>query len=144
MPAGLGAFRLPRWGRTLSVLLVGALLMQGPVQGLMQAAYEALGAHQQCAHAQHDVCPRSPDGPCTCAHTNPDTESEGPVMRACHSGSRVLAVVTVPRWQTPSAPTAVPGPLVSETTLLPLSPLPPPQRLGDDIFRPPRTTLLRA
>ena len=143
MGSGLRAFRLPRWGRTLSVLVVGALLMQGPVQGLLQAAHEAQGTHQ-CAHAQHDMCPRNPDGPCTCAHPDPDPGAEGPIMRACHSGSEVLGPTPVPRWQSPSAPPAVPSPLTSETTLLALSPPPPPERLGDDIFRPPRTTPLHA
>ncbi|WP_263809986.1 MULTISPECIES: hypothetical protein [Salinibacter] len=143
MRSGLRTFRLPRWGRILSALVVGALLMQGPVQGLLQAAHEALGTHR-CAHAQHDMCPRNPDGPCTCAHTDSDTSPEGPIMQACHSGSEVLGPTPVPRWQSPSAPAAVPSPLTSETTLLALSPSPPPERLGDDIFRPPRTTPLYA
>ncbi|MCS4199194.1 hypothetical protein [Salinibacter ruber] len=143
MRSGLHTFRLPRWGRILSALVVGALLMQGPVQGLLQAAHEALGTHQ-CAHAQHDMCPRNPDGPCTCAHTDSDTSPEGPIMRACHDGSQAPGAVPVPRWQSPSAPTAVPSPLTSETTRLALSPPPPPERLGDDIFRPPRTTPLYA
>jgi len=113
--------------------------MQGPAQGLVQVAYEAAGTHQ-CAHAQHDVCPRNPDGPCTCAHTDPgDAKSDGPILRACHGGSDAQGPLPVPRWQSPGAPAGVPGPHVSAVALwsptLPLPPQPP----VDEILRPPRT-----
>jgi hypothetical protein len=136
----LRTFRPRRWGRVLSVLLVGVLMMQGPVQGLLQAAHEAWGTHS-CAHTHHNVCPRNPDGPCTCAHSDPvDPEAEGPFLQACHGGSDAEGPVPVPRWQPVSSPALVPKPHMAALTLSAPPAAPPPQRYGDDILRPPRTT----
>ena len=142
MHPALRTFRPRRWGRVLAVLLAGVLVMQGPVQGLLQAVHEAAGSHQ-CAHAHHDVCPRNPDGPCTCVHSAPaDTEAEGPLLKACHGGSDAQGPVPVPRWQSFSPPALVPEPHTAALTLSPPPAVVPPQRFGDEILRPPRTTSL--
>lgn len=134
-------FWVVRWGRPLVVLLIGALLIQsGPIRGLVQAVPATWGPQHQCAHAAHDVCPRNPGGPCTCAHSDPPaSESKGLVLRACNGGSDALGPISVPRWQSSQA-TSVPAPRVSTDPLgevhLPLSS----QRFGNEVFRPPRTT----
>jgi len=140
MGSGLRAFRLPRWGRALSVLVVGALLVQGPIQGLVQAVQVTWGPQHQCAHTFHDVCPRNPDGPCTCAHPEPgQSESEGPVIRACNGGSDAVSPITLPQWQSTRAD-PVPSPRVSTGDLLGVHLSLSSQRLVDEVFRPPRTT----
>lgn len=139
----LRAFRLSRWGRPLVVLLVGALLIQsGPVREIVQEAQVAWGSQHQCAHASHDVCPRNPDGACTCAHPEPvESESKGPIIRACNGGSDAVSPITVPQWQsTPTAP--VPSPRVSADDLQGIHLSLSSQRLVDEVFRPPRMTPL--
>lgn len=109
------------------------------MQELVQRVHEAWGT-QHCAHAhQQDVCPRNPDGPCTCVHSSPaEPDTDGPVLRACNGESDAVSTVSAPRWQS-SDPPAVPAPPVSDDDLrsVPLSLSS--QRLGDEVFRPPRT-----
>ena len=140
MRSGSLPFDPSRWARLLALVLAGTMLLQsGPVRLLVQQLRPAHAEHvcQRCANG---VCPRDPEAPCTCAHSEP-AESDGVVLTTCdRDGAEALAPV-VPKWQSSEGPDA-PSPRVAETEFSHLYPVLAPQRLGDDIFRPPRTTPL--
>ena len=139
MSSGLHPFQSARWGRLLVLALAGTMLLQAaPVQSILSVVRHA--QEHQCAH--RGVCPRNPDGPCPCDHSgSADTESrDGPRLKACEGGhGGVLAPVTAPKWQSPET-AGGPAPRVSGTEYSHLYQLLSSQRLGDEIFRPPRTT----
>lgn len=146
MTTAVRPFRTARWGRWLSIVLAGALLLQGgPMRILVHAAGQA-GADKTCQHhAQQEVCPRNPDGPCTCTHHDtqePSSESgdsTGPVFEACDGGgANALSPSLSPLGWTPVATSHL-GPRISENRYAHLHLSVSPQRVGDDVFRPPRT-----
>lgn len=135
------------WGQWLALVLAGALLLQGgPVRILVQAAGQA-GAEKMCRHrAQQKVCPRNPDGPCTCTHRDTrghSSESESPTVpafEACDGGgAAALSPGMSPLAWTPVG-TSRPRPHISDHRYAHCHASLSPQRVGDDVFRPPRTT----
>jgi hypothetical protein len=140
-------FRRASWGQWLALVLAGAMLLQyGPVRVLVQVAGQ-VGAEKTCRHhAKQKVCPRNPDGPCTCTHHDTQDHSsksgspEGPVIEACDGkGPSTLSPSLSPLAWTPVA-TIRPAPRISTSAYAQFATSLSPQRVGDDVFRPPRTT----
>ena len=133
-------FRLSRWARLLALVLAGTMLLQsGPVRLLVQQIRPGHAEHvcQRCANG---VCPRDPEAPCTCAHSDSDeSDAEGVVLKTCDGEAADALAPVVPKWQS-SDVEAPPSPRVTDTEFSHLYPPLSPQRLGDEIFRPPRTT----
>lgn len=140
MTAGLHPFQSSRWRQLFVLLLTGAMLLQsGPVQFLVQQVHQVT-VQDPCSHCANGVCPRDTDGSCSCAHSEPaDSEWDGVVLRSCDGDATEALAPVVPKWRSSEA-TGPPTPRVSGTEYShlyhPLSP----QRLGDEVFRPPRTT----
>ncbi len=147
MSPGSLSFQLSRWGRGLALLLVGALLLQtGPLRGLVQSMQHTVVEKQCRHHANQEVCPRNPEGPCTCMHHDTQdrsSESEspvGPVFEACNGGGTdALSPSISPLGWTPVG-SSRPAPHVTSTDYAHSYRSLSPQRVGDDVFRPPRTT----
>jgi hypothetical protein len=140
-------FRHAWWGQGLALVLAGALLLQGgPVRVLVQAAGQA-GANEPCRHhARQEVCPRNPDGPCTCTHHDTQDHSsesetpEGPAFEACNGADPgALSPGTSPLGWTPVRGSR-PSPHIYIHRYAHRYSTLSPQRVGDDVFRPPRTT----
>lgn len=147
MLPGPHPFQRSRWERVLVLLLAGALLVQaGPLRVLVQSAQHRLAEKTCRHHAGREVCPRNPDGPCTCTHPDSgrrssDSESPvGPVFEACNGGGAdALGPSTSPLGWT-SVVTSRPAPRVSEEGYAHIYQALSPQCLGSEVFRPPRTT----
>ncbi|MFP4228551.1 MAG: hypothetical protein ACLFTE_06965 [Salinivenus sp.] len=131
--------RISSWARGLALLLVLSVGVQGvPLQAVVQSVQHAT-AHHQCDHPE-GVCPMNPDGPCTCDHGDTTSDStDEPVFTSCNSHDSSVALTTTRlTWVAEPAPqlprrhatTAAPRPRHSILVS---------QRVGDDIFRPPRT-----
>lgn len=146
MKFGASPFRLSQWARLLALGLAGAMLLQsGPVRVFVQSAGQTLVEKPCRHHAEQMVCPRNPDGPCTCTHgdsegAGADSESvAGASFEACNGDSAGALSPSI----SPLGWTLIgmnrPGPHVSENSYTPLRSSLSPQRVGDDIFRPPRT-----
>ncbi|MFB6229748.1 MAG: hypothetical protein ABEL04_01225 [Salinibacter sp.] len=129
-----------RWGRLLVLALAGTLLLQsGPVQVLVQQA-RSVYTQQTCSRCAGGVCPRTPDGDCSCTHSEPaESGADGVVLKTCDRDRSEALAPVVPKWQS-SGTTDAPSPRVISTRLPHLYQSLLPQRLGDEIFRPPRTT----
>jgi hypothetical protein len=139
MRSGSLPFRLSRWARLGALMLAGAMLLQsGPVRLLVQQIRPA-HVHHACPRCADGVCPRTPESDCACTHSDSDeSDTEGVVLKTCDGeGAEALAPV-VPKWQS-STTTSAPSPRVLDTERSHLDPSLSSQRLGDEIFRPPRT-----
>lgn len=142
MGAFLPSYGLPLWARGLALLLVGGMLWQsGPVQLLQRHA--ASHAHT-CHHCTDGMCPRTPSEACTCTASAPAGASGALFVESCdHPGPTAPAPLLTTKWAG-VVPARVPHP--REHTKQPVHR--PcrlvPQRLGDEIFRPPRMGVLRA
>lgn len=133
-----------RWARLLAVVLAGLVLGQvTPVQPLLSSVWPA----QECQCVHHGVCPRNPEGPCTCDHSAPASDSgstadptatDGPVLKDCDGASPTalgvaspLKALLVPGWKRPVPFHHLFDPSFRNDDLSP-------QRMGDEVFRPPR------
>ena len=147
MRSGSLPFQLSRWARLVALVLAGTMLLQsGPVRLLVQSAGQTWAEKPCRHHAEQTVCPRNPDGPCTCTHhdsentaSNSDSPA-GPAFEACDGGgATALSPSTSPLAWSPIG-TIRPTPRVADNGYPSLSHALSPQRLGDEVFRPPRTT----
>ncbi len=147
MRFGIYPFYLSPWARLLALGLAGTMLLQsGPVRVLVQSAGQTLAQKRCRHHTEQMVCPRNPDGPCTCTHDDSegagvDSESvTGATFEACNGGGAgALSPSISPLGWTPVG-TNRPGPHVSENSYAPRYSSLSPQRVGNEIFHPPRTT----
>gem|GEM_PF-2789110 len=141
MTAGLRAFRPVRWGRLLVLLLAGALLVQsGPVSVLVQQMGLVQAPHT-CQHCENGICPRNPDASCVCSTPSPaPSDVDGPRLRHCdRDPSEAFALFATPKWA-PDTRMTPPAPRTSSAGYGHQDHALAPQRLGDEVFRPPRTT----
>lgn len=132
-----------RWARGLALLLVAAVGLQGvPLQTLVQSAQHAT-AHHQCDHPE-GICPMNPDGPCTCDHgdTSSDATDE-PVFTSCNSHDSSVAPPPTRLMWVSDAGIQLPRPRPTSVDQRPRYSVLVSQRMGDDIFRPPRTAAER-
>lgn len=131
------------WTRLVALLLGGVLLFQAaPVQPVLQ-----LVQHVECPCDHEGICPRNPNGPCTCDHSSSSSDAgmavaDGPVFQDCDGASQnaVNTVSTIkalfgPTPEAPDPSLRFNEPSFSSDALSP-------QRMGDDIFRPPRVDAL--
>lgn len=140
-------FQRARWGAWLALVLAGALMLGGPMRGLVLVAGQTVGEKMCRHHARQEVCPRNPDGPCTCMHhdtqdqSSESGESKGPVFEACDGGgANALSPSLSPLGWTPVATSRL-GPRIFKNRYAQVAHSLSPQRVGDDVFHPPRTTL---
>ena len=140
MTPGPSPFRLSRWARLLVLALAATMLLQsGPARLLVQQVRPGHAEHV-CQRCENGVCPRDPEAPCTCAHSDSEaSDMEGVVLKTCDRDAAEALAPVVPKWQSPEAPDA-PSPRVTRTERSPLYSSLSSQRLGDEVFRPPRTT----
>jgi len=140
MPPRIPSFGGSRWGRLLVLALAGTLLLQsGPVQVLVQQI-RSVHTQQTCPRCASGVCPRTPGSDCACTHSDSgESDTEGLVLKTCDRGAVEALAPVVPKWQS-SGTTDAPSPRVADTELPSLYLSLSPQRYGDEIFRPPRTT----
>lgn len=131
--------RLAYWVQALSLVLALAIGVQGvPLQALVQSV-QSPSPHHECSHAR-DYCPMNPNGPCQCNHT--ETGADGttePTFQACTGGgSTIISTAVWGKWLLEvgtGTPVPQKRPFTRRSTVSTLSP----QRVGDDVFRPPRT-----
>lgn len=132
--------RFSRWGQLLALLLAGGVLMQGlPVQTILSHTQQA-AAHSECECHQRGVCPRNPDGSCTCSHSDPaDSSADGPVLQSCDGGHQTAPIPASPsKWLSVVEPPA-PSPRLSDRRQMPFYSGLSPRQVGDEVFRPPRS-----
>lgn len=124
----------------MAFVLVAGLLGQGLSIATMVQYVEHGVTQHQCACAHQGVCPKNPGNPCACDHsgfgdTTADTQS---VSTSCHDGQPNKNVVAdVQKWIHVRGSDALVAPLSVSSSVhfyLELSP----QRLGDEVFHPPR------
>jgi len=147
MTTAARSFQRAQWGQWLVFVLAGALLLDGPVRVLVQVAGQTVGEKVCRHHGHQEVCPRNPNGPCTCTHdhdpqsSTSDSESlSSPAFEACNGGGAdALSLSLSPLAWTPVAPVR-PAPRISTSAYARFASSLSPQRVGDDVFRPPRTT----
>lgn len=121
-------------------VLVGALVGQGlPLHTMVQYVEKAAAQHE-CACAQQGVCPENSGGPCACDHSGSldTTADDASVLPSCRAGQPDKNFVAdVSKWIFNGGSAALLDSLpisFGPHFYLTLSP----QRLGDEIFRPPR------
>lgn len=134
-PATLGA---DAWSQLLVLVLAGGVLLQGlPLGTVVHHVWQA-GETHQCAH-HGGVCPRNPDGSCTCDHGDAH-DAASPIIQSCgeaHAPTVVRAGSF--KWVPRANPLGL-SPRVMERPRPPASVDLVPQRFGDEVFRPPRPT----
>lgn len=133
-----------KWTGLLALCLGGILLVQAaPVKSVLQFVQHA---ECQCAHV--GVCPRNPEGPCPCDHSSSadptaatDAPTDGrPIVQECDGpSSNALGVMsTIKALFTPTLER--PAPFLRPTDSSSASEDLSSQRVGDDVFHPPRAT----
>jgi hypothetical protein len=126
-----------QWTRALALLLLAALGLQAaPVQPLVQHLRHG-ATHQHCSHPE-GVCPMNPDGPCTCDHDAPPS-TDGPVFEGCSSPHSSAIQLTTRLMLVFDHRLSLPAPRSQVIALVPRRPVLTSQRVGDDVFHPPRT-----
>lgn len=154
MPPLTQTLRDPWCARLLVLLLVGALGAHVfPVEAVADHLGSAGDAHHECPH--HDgeaadgehgamclmTCPANPGEPCTCNERSaPDARtSDGLLLRTCDSGDPGLqATPFSSKWLVEGAVDSITSPAPRAAAFGALFTDIAPQRMGDDIFRPPR------
>jgi len=138
--------RVSTWYR-IGVLAVALVVgLQGaPVQKLAEYM-----SPEPCVCEEQGFCPRNPDGACACDHHGHDdrapssrTEAEsgnafdGPVLQSCETTSADVVTFLSPiKWVVESSRVALPP--SSSAPATPALRTVSSQRVGADIFRPPR------
>lgn len=125
-----------RWIRALALLLVAVLGLQGvPLQSIVQSVQHG-AAHQACSHPD-GVCPMTPEGPCSCNHDAPSSPDEPTVRNCSNSGPAAILSLALPK-RVPNAEAPIPAPRSDRHVRTPHRLVLSSQRVGDDIFHPPR------
>lgn len=133
------ANHISRWAQSLALVLAGVVLLQsGPIQSVVHSIQSV---QHECSCHRDGICPRNPDGPCTCDHHSAPADadsSEGPVFRVCHDtqSDAVRTVVTPKRVFNREARGPIP-PVFTHRRPVEYDELSP-QRVGDDVFHPPQ------
>lgn len=140
MTPGPSPFRVSHWARLLVLVLAGTMVLQsGPVRVLVQQVRQVQVQHT-CHHCANGVCPRDRETPCSCAHSGPaESETDGLLLRSCNEETPgALAPVSGPKWRVSGIVSTL-APRLSDAGYTSLYQPLTPQRLGDEVFRPPRT-----
>ena len=154
MPPLTQTLRDPWCARLLVLLLVGALGMHMfPVEAVADHLEQMSDPHHDCPHHDNEAdghehgamclmtCPANPGNPCTCEERSASDErtSDGLVLRTCDSEDPGLqATPFSSKWLVEGAVDSITSPAPRAAAFGAAHTDIAPQRMGDDIFRPPQ------
>jgi len=127
----------------LSILLALVVGLQGLSLQAVVHAFHVAPQQQECTHPK-GFCPMNPGGPCECDHNDASSEAPNePTLRPCDGGDSDGVFSPTPGVWLAASVDRIPLPRKSSVSRLVVPFSRSSQRMGDDVFRPPRFRAVR-